>query len=232
MIARDKPISVIVPVLHEGENINILRDHLRGLDGGRDVEIVIVEGARERDTLKALRAKDVKRVISPMGRGVQMNRGAEASRGEILLFLHADTFLPDKAFIKIRETLDDERIWAGAFSLRFYDAPFYMRIFQPLHDLRGLVTRVAFGDQGFFIRRGRFFEMGGFRELKVLEDLDMMVRLRRSGKKIRIRREKVRTSARRYLEKGPIKNLSINIFLISAYYLGMDTDRYHDLYIK
>jgi rSAM/selenodomain-associated transferase 2 len=223
-------ISVIIPVFHEGRNINTIVDHIRNLRGGSKVEIVVVEGATERDTLKALHRNDVKKIISPRGRATQMNKGAISSNGNILLFLHADTFLPEETFDIIRETLGDRRITAGAFTLRFIEAPFYMKAFYPFHDLRGMITRVAFGDQGFFMRKEDFIEMKGFRELKVLEDLDMMVRLRRSGRRIMIRKEKVRTSARRYLERGPVRNLLINIFLIISYHIGVDTDRFQHLY--
>jgi rSAM/selenodomain-associated transferase 2 len=225
-------ISVIVPVLHERDIINDLISHLRSLPGGKEVEIIVVEGSKERDTIEAIEDATVLKLTSPRGRGVQMNTGADSASGDIFLFHHADSRLPEEAFRLVKDSLKDERIMGGAFTLRFDKAPIHMRIAYPIYDLRGRITRIPFGDQSIFLRREAFDRMGGYKKYKILEDIDLMQRMRRKGIKIRILKEKVVSSSRRYLERGPIRNLIINLFIIFLFKLGVDPNRLEKLYPK
>lgn len=225
-------ISVVVPVLHERDIINDLIGHLRSLPGGRDAEIIVVDGSEERDTNEVIEDNAVVKLTSSRGRGIQMNTGADHASGDIFLFHHADSRLPEEAFRLIRDTLKDERIRGGAFTLRFDKAPVHMRMAYPLHDLRGRITRIPFGDQSIFLRREAFERLGGYRNYRILEDIDLMQRMRRKGIKIRILKEKAVSSSRRYLERGPIRNLIINLFIIFLFKLGVDPNRLERFYPK
>jgi rSAM/selenodomain-associated transferase 2 len=225
-------ISVIIPVLHEADNINHIIEHLRSLPGGRNLEIIVVDGSPGRDTLKALRYTDVKKAASGMGRGIQMNRGASKAEGDILLFLHADTILPDKGLGLMISKLDDPDISAGAFRLDFIKVSPFIRMLLPLHNLMRKLSRTPYGDQAIFIRRSVFSDLGGFREIKLFEDMDLMKRLRKGGYRICILGESVQTSGRNFNERGPLRTLLRNIFIVFLYHLGVHPNRLASLYGK
>ncbi|MGA1847828.1 MAG: TIGR04283 family arsenosugar biosynthesis glycosyltransferase [Thermoplasmatota archaeon] len=225
-------ISVIIPVLNEGKNINHLIEHLRNLPGGRKLEIIVADGSPEKDTLKAIRYTDIKKVSSDTGRGIQMNTGASRAEGDILLFLHADTLLPDNGPGLIISALDDPEIAAGAFDLEFIRVSPIISILVPLHNWMRRVSKTPYGDQAIFIRRSVFRKLGGFREIKLFEDMDLMKRLGKGGYRIRILRERVRTSARNFNERGPLRTLGRNIFIVGLYHMGVHPDRLAGLYRK
>jgi len=225
-------ISIIVPVYHESRIINDQISHIRALPGGRDVEIMIVDGAPERDTLRSIKFDQVQKITSKKGRGVQMNTGTTKAKGDLLLFLHADTFLPGESLSLIRKTLSNEKISAGAFTLRVDKLNPILNSLIFIHDLRGIITRIPYGDQAIFIRRSVFEELGGYREFGLFEDLDLMERLRKRRYKIKILPEKVITSGRRYRKNGPFRNLIRNIILIFFYKMGVHPNRLARFYEK
>ncbi|MBN1538592.1 MAG: TIGR04283 family arsenosugar biosynthesis glycosyltransferase [Candidatus Thermoplasmatota archaeon] len=220
----DIRVSVIIPVLHEAGSINGLIDHLRSLPGGGQAEIIVVDGSPERDTLRAIRRAGVKRLGSVRGRGVQMNAGARAARGNVLLFLHADTFLPINGFELIGKTLGDRKISGGAFKVRLDRIDPLLGALIFIHDLRGIITRVPYGDQGIFIRGHVFQKLGGYRNYRLFEDVDLMERMRRRGYRIKILKENVISSGRRFERDGPYRRLARNLFVISLYHLGIHPD--------
>jgi rSAM/selenodomain-associated transferase 2 len=224
-LIKEPSISIIIPVYNESEIINDLISHIRGIPSGKEIEIIVVDGASERDTLKAIKKGHVKKISSEKGRGAQMNTGAQRSKGGILLFLHADTYLPENAFDKVMKALSDRRISGGAFTLRtdWINPVFNGLMF--LYDLRSIITRIPYGDQAIFIRRSVFEEMGGYKEYQLFEEVDLMERMRKEGYKIKILGNKVITSGRRYREKGPIRNLIRNLILIFLYKIGIHPDR-------
>jgi rSAM/selenodomain-associated transferase 2 len=223
-------ISVIVPVIRETGIINDLISHLRSIEGGAGIEIIVVDGSNKNDTINVIEDPDVIKVTSPMGRGLQMNTGAGKANGDILLFLHADTRLPSGALRLIGDTLKNERISAGAFTLALDEAPLHLRMMVPINNLRGKLTRIPYGDQAIFVRKGEFERIGGYDDLRIMEDLELMRRMRRSGIKIRILKERVITSSRRFMNRGPLKTIFINIFLISLFHLGVDNERLARIY--
>jgi len=225
-------ISVIIPVLHEEKNINRTIEHLRSLPGGGKLEIIVVDGAPGKDTLKALRYTNVKKTSSAAGRGIQMNRGAFMAEGDILLFLHADTTLPEKGPGLIISALEDHDIAAGAFDLKFIKVSPLIDMLVPLHNLMRRVSRTPYGDQAIFIRRSVFRELGGFREIRLFEDMDLMKRLRKGGYRIRIIKESVRTSARNFNERGAVRTLIRNILIVTLYHLGVHPNRLYGIYRK
>ena len=158
----------------------------------------------------------------PRGRAVQMNTGAQAATGEVLLFLHGDTVLHPDALPAVRRALADWRVVGGTFTLRFDRR-------HPLLRLYTLCTRLPlaafrFGDQGIFVRRGVFERLGGFRELPLLEDVDFLGRLRRAGRLAVVPRP-VTTSARRFLACGIVRQQLLNGAILAAHALGASPER-------
>jgi rSAM/selenodomain-associated transferase 2 len=219
-------ISVIVPVFRE-EGITALLDDLMrrvdtgGASGAAGAEIIVVDGAPEGDTLQRVRDYPVLRLSSPPGRGVQQNTGAAAATGDILLFLHADTVLPAGAFTLIRQTLHDNAISGGAFSLGYEPRTPGLSLLATAANLRSGRTRVPYGDQAIFVRKNVFTALGGFLPVPIMEDLEFMTRLRNQGHRIRILAMPVRTSARRQLREGLVRCTLRNLCLRLLHHLGV-----------
>lgn len=217
--------SVIIPVLHEAASIAALVAHIRSLPAPGPVEIVVVDGAPGADTLAALdvvNGPDLLLVPSPAGRAGQMNLGALASHGEILVFLHADTTLPHEAFSLIAETLADPAVAGGAFDLEFGpQATPGQRWIARRANSRSRRTRVPYGDQAIFLRRTVFRSLGGFAPLPLMEDLAFMVRLRTAGYAIRILDAPVTTSPRRWQREGTALCTARNLLIRGLYHLGL-----------
>ncbi|HET7319327.1 MAG TPA: glycosyltransferase family 2 protein, partial [Nitrospirota bacterium] len=158
-------ISIVIPVLNEAAGINETIANLRRSAASGESEIIVVDGDPSGSTVYAVEDDSVRRIISARGRATQMNRGAEAASGDILLFLHADTRLPGNALPLIRESMADERFVAGAFDLGFDTKRSIFRVTESYVFLRTRLTRVPFGDQAIFFRRDYFHDLGGYREV-------------------------------------------------------------------
>jgi rSAM/selenodomain-associated transferase 2 len=214
-------ISVIIPVLNEAGGISGLISHLRDLEASKDLEIIVVDGDPAGSTIKAIRDGGVVTAISEQGRAVQMNRGAALAEGDILLFLHADTFLPQNTFTRIREAFQDEGYVAGCFDLGIRSARKIFRITERYVALRTRITRIPFGDQAIFIRREYFERIGGYREFPIMEDVDLMRRIRRRGDVIYIIPDKALTSARRWEREGVLFTTFRNWMFQALYCCGV-----------
>jgi len=218
-------VSLIIPVLNEAENISGIIQHIRELDAGGTAEIIVVDGDPEGSTISAIRDKGVRTVVSAKGRARQMNCGAALATGDVLLFLHADTFLPSNAFALVLAAMNDKEFVGGAFDLGFTTRRRIFRITESFVFLRTRLTRIPFGDQAIFIRRDFFDEISGYRELPIMEDVDLMKRIRKRGDRIRIIPEKVRTSPRRYEQEGIVYTTIRNGMLQLQYALGVSPER-------
>ena len=218
-------ISIIIPVLNETERINETIALLRESDSGKESEIVVVDGDAAASTLAAVLDGSVRGIISARGRAVQMNRGAEAASGDILLFLHADTLLPPHALSLIRRAMKDGRSVAGAFDLGFDTKRTIFRVTEKYVFLRTRLTKIPFGDQAIFIRRDYFRNLGGYREIPVMEDVDLMKRIRKKGDRIRIIPVKVSTSPRRYEREGILSCTFRNWVLQALFAMGVPPER-------
>jgi rSAM/selenodomain-associated transferase 2 len=213
--------SIIVPVFHEAENINDLIEYLNRLDSDKNCEIIVVEGARERDTLAAIHRNNVIKVPSERGRAKQMNAGASVARGEILIFLHADTELPVHGLKKIHSLIERKEYVAGAFDLGIKSDKFIFKVIGRLSSWRSRLNRIPFGDQAIFIRREYFDKIGGYKEIPLMEDVELMRRIKKSGNKIWIFYERVMTSPRRWENEGVIYCTLRNWTLRALYLLGI-----------
>ncbi len=222
-------ISVIVPALDEERRI---APALRALvDSGAGHEVIVVDGGSSDRTAELARGVDGVRVLeSPRGRARQMNYGAAAAAGDILLFLHADVELPTDARERIADALADPAVVAGAF--RTWTVPGDRRSWLApllhLGDLRSRYSGLPYGDQAVFVRAGVFQRIGGYPDQPLMEDLELARRLRRVGR-IRIVPARVRVSGRRFLARPLYYFLLVN-FLPLLYALGVAPARLTRLY--
>jgi len=222
--------SIIVPVFHEGNRINDLIDHLNSLDSKESFEIIVVDGARERDTLKAIQSNRVIKIFSEKGRAKQMNAGASIAKGEILIFLHADTELPTHALRKIESVIEKRGYAAGAFDLGIQSNKLMFKVIAFLGSLRSRLNRIPYGDQAIFLRREYFNKIGGYKEIPLMEDVELMRRIKRSGKKIWILYDRVMTSPRRWEKEGAIYCILRNWILQALYFLGVSPHKLVNFY--
>ncbi len=218
-------ISVIIPVLHEHVIINDTIAHLRAIRSDKVVEIIVVDGDAGADTLKAIKDGGVRGLAAGAGRAGQMNAGAAVAKGDILLFLHADTRLPAAAFMKISGCMEGGRFVGGAFDLGIEGGGLAFRIIEKAASLRSRLTRIPYGDQAIFIRSDDFRRMGGYRELPLMEDVDLMRRIRRAGRAIFIIPEKLSTSGRRWSSEGVVRCTLRNRTIMLLYLMGVSTQK-------
>ena len=218
-------ISIIIPVFHEEELISEAVDALNRQVFDGQFEIIVVDGDPYGRSLKAIRNPHAVKVRSEKGRGRQMNRGARIARGEVLLFLHVDTELPLDGLTRIRSVMRDEGCVGGSFDLGIRSDRLCFRLIERVACLRSRLTRIPYGDQAIFLRRDFFFGLGGFRELPLMEDVDLMRRIRRSKKRIHMMRDKVKTSARRWEREGIVYCTLRNWTVTLLYFLGVSPVR-------
>ncbi len=222
---RIPALSIIIPVLNEAGSISETVDHIRGLDAAGRVEIIVVDGDPGGSTVGTIKDDGVRTAVSERGRARQMNHGAALATGEVLLFLHADTHLPSNAFDLIRSTMNDKRFAGGAFDLGFDSKRRIFKITEAYVFLRTRLTKIPFGDQAIFIRREIFEKVGGYRDIPIMEDVELMRRIRKRSDNICIIPVKVRTSVRRYEQEGVLNCTLRNWLLQISYVLGMSPEQ-------
>lgn len=218
-------VSVIIPVLRETQPLDSLIDHILQIADGVPVEMIVVDGSPDGESISAISREGVTLLAAPAGRARQMNAGAAAAKGDCLLFLHADTRLPQGAFRRIEETLSDGNHVAGAFDLRYNSERMSMRIIARVACLRSRLTRIPYGDQAQFFRRDYFEKICGFADIPLMEDVEIMRRIKERGDRISILSEAVATSARRQEKEGVVYCTLRNWTVITLYFLGMPPER-------
>jgi rSAM/selenodomain-associated transferase 2 len=213
---------VIIPVFHEEAIVNDAIDRLAAQAAQRTegtvVDIIVVDGSAGGETVGAIRG-GAHGIVSARGRAAQMNAGAAAAHGDVLLFLHVDTVLPAGGLEKVASVMADGRFAGGAFDLGISDGRCAFRIIEQIASMRSRLTRVPYGDQAIFIARDYFTDIGGYSDLPIMEDVDLMRRVKKRGGKICIIDEKVQTSARRWQKEG-IPGCTLRNWTIMALYLA------------
>jgi rSAM/selenodomain-associated transferase 2 len=225
-------ISVIIPVLHEGEKINEILDSLKSAATGVSYETIVVDGDSSGGTIAHISDNSVITLTAPRGRASQMNAGVARSSGEVLLFLHADTFLPPKAFPKIVAALSDGCFIGGAFDLRITNYQWIFRAIARAASWKHRLTRVPYGDQVIFMRRSYFDNIGGYAAIPLMEDVELMRRVKRRGGRIIILHETVATSSRKWENDGIFYNITRNWVIQALYLLGVSAERLEKYYYK
>jgi rSAM/selenodomain-associated transferase 2/rSAM/selenodomain-associated transferase 1 len=216
-----KRLSIIIPTLNEAESI---KETITRLQKSKEVEIVVVDGGSRDNTLELARSLGVRVLLTDASKAMQMNAGAAESIGDVLLFLHADTRLPDNFDAKVTAAVNQNGFCAGAFSLGIDSNVRGLRFIERVANWRSRFFQMPYGDQALFVCRDLFNEIGGFPDFPIMEDFELIRRLRRKGK-ITILPESVRTSPRRYLNFGILKTWFLNQIIIAAYYLGISPER-------
>lgn len=219
-------ISIIVPVLNEAKAIESLLEHLLALEG--EHEVIVVDGGSE-DGTAALASRYVRVVSSERGRAKQMNAGAREARGEVLLFLHADCRLPPGAIQSIEAALADPAWVGGCFTLALDENGVVYRVISALTSLRMRLSGRMTGDEGIFVRREVFEQMGGFPEIPLMEDWEFSRRLRAYGR-VRQLPLKIIASARRWKEWGIWRTFWLMRKLRLLYRLGVPPEELRRLY--
>jgi rSAM/selenodomain-associated transferase 2 len=217
-------ISVIIPALDEADNITACLDSVDNQEG--DFEIIVVDGGSRDGTVELINSRALV-IKSKPGRAVQMNQGAQCAGGDALLFLHADSRLHTDALAHLRKALSDSRVAGGTFTLKFDSEKLPFRFYAAFTRLK--FRYFHFGDQGIFVRRKVFEQLGGYKEMPLMEDLDFLSRMRKKGRVVLINLP-VTTSARRFLKRGPVRQQLLNIFLVACYLLGVKPSTLSRLY--
>ncbi len=221
-------ISIIVPTLNEAYGITATLTPLQTLRQAGH-EVIVVDGSSTDDTV-AYAAQLVDHLVtSPRGRARQMNAGATAATGDVLLFLHADTMLPLDALAHV--TAGHSQLW-GRFDVRLTGTHSLLRIVESMMNLRSRLTGIATGDQALFVERALFLAVGGFPDQPLMEDIALSRTLKRHGRPLCLR-AKVTTSSRRWEQNGVWSTILLMWRLRLAYFLGADPARlarqYHRL---
>lgn len=212
-------------MLYEGAAVNQRIDRLHRQFSGDCFEIIVVDGDPEKSTVQHILCPKVKTVTAPRGRGTQMNAGAGLAEGDILIFLHADTELPRDALRHICEIMKTGQYAAGAFRLRFDSPRPIYRFIEFGASWRCRLTRIPYGDQAIFVSRAYFQKIGGFAEIPIMEDIDLMRRIKQRNDRIFISPECVRTSARRWEQEGIVYSVLRSWILASLFCLGVSSHR-------
>jgi rSAM/selenodomain-associated transferase 2 len=217
-------VSIIMPVLNEAEQIASKLQQLKQTQPG-DYEIIVVDGGSNDNSVELARQYAHRVITSPRGRALQMNAGAACSQADILLFLHADTMLPENVVDLLADIKDS---W-GWFSVRLSGEGFMFRVIEGMMNLRSRLTSVATGDQAIFVSRSLFNEVGGFPGIALMEDIALSKALRQITSPACLKQQVV-TSSRRWQQRGTLKTILLMWWLRLLYVFGVSPARLEKLY--
>ncbi len=216
-------ISVVIPTFNEARALPATLDQFARLPGSWQI-IVADSGSADGTPEIAERAGVALVADAPAGRGVAMNAGARRAIGEFILFLHADTRLPENAYALITGALRQPEVAATGFRLRMDRRDWRYRLLSPIATARFRIQRTFFGDQAIAVRRADFEQLGGYHEPLLMEDVELSRRLRRLGR-LELLPAQVTTSARRFEQGGVVRTLARMATFQVAYGLGVSAER-------
>ncbi len=217
-------LSVVVPTLNEER---CLARALASIPAG--VEILVADGQSEDRTREIATEQGARVIEGALGRGAQMNLGAKAASGDTLLFLHADCELSPGANDAIREALDDTDVVGGSFTLRVEPTSLGLGLVSLGSNLRARFLGFPYGDQGLFVRRSEFERIGGYRDIPIMEDVDLAKRLRARGRMVTLD-VPVTTTPRHWERLGPFATTVVNWVAVTAFFLGVSPQRLAPVY--
>ncbi len=211
---------MVIPALDEAERIA----EAVGSARAPDVEVIVVDGGSSDDTAQRARAAGARVIASAPGRARQLEVGARASGGDALLFLHADTCLPEGYAAAVARALAARSVVGGAFRLRFDRRTPALRWIERGARLRAALFGLPYGDQALFVRKDTFEAIGGVPQVPILEDLDLVRAMKRRGRLALLPLDAV-TSARRHLAQGPWRTAARHALGALAGFIGVDRAR-------
>lgn len=226
MPESDSTIAVIVPTLNEE---HVLAYTLRRARGPGVREVIVVDGGST-DATRSIAGDLADLVFSaPRGRAAQMNAGAARATADILLFLHADTLLPDGFAPAVIDACAHPDVVGGRFDVNLEPSSPLLWLTGELMNRRSRLTRIATGDQAIFVRRDIFERLGGYATIPLMEDIEICRRMKRAGI-IACLRARVTTSARRWQKDGVLRTILMMWTLRAAYFLGASPARLERVY--
>jgi len=213
-------ISIIIPALNEADNI---AKTLTSIGPGDNREVIVVDGGSHDSTVSLAKSLGARVVNSSPPKARQMNKGAAIATGDVFLFLHADTQLPEKFDDHLLQSLNRSGTVAGAFELSVDSRVPALRLIERLANWRSRRLRLPYGDQAIFVPSELFHQVGGFPEIPIMEDFELIRCLRKKGEIVTLP-ESVSTSPRRWEKLGILKTTLINQLVIAAYFTGIAPD--------
>lgn len=223
-------LSLIIPVYNEAEGFSSLMNGLRHFQAEEDLEIIFVDGGSHDQTVSLLRNSGFKVYETKKGRGKQLKYGADRANGEIFLFLHADSYFKKSPVKEIYQLIENGKM--GAFPLRFEPNNWLLDAIARGSNWRIKHRQIAFGDQGMFMTRYHYFQLGGFREIALMEDYDLSLRNKAQGNGILLAKTPIYTSSRRFSQHGTLKTLLRMQYCQWLYRRGVDIKEIQAIYTK
>ena len=212
-------LSIIIPTLDEASIIGATLESLADLRR-RGHEVIVADGGSGDATVALARGLADRIVCSPAGRAEQMNAGAGAAAGDVLVFLHADSRLPPQADHSILQGLGGSDCAWGRFDVRIAGSHPMLRLVESMMNLRSRLTRICTGDQSIFVRRDAFVAVGGYPRQALMEDIAISARLRRVSAPLCLREHCI-TSARRWESGGVLRTIALMWWLRLQYACGV-----------
>ena len=221
-------VSIIIPVLNEAHHIALMLDALQGYRQ-QGAELIVVDGGSHDATCEIARPLSDKLIQTEKGRARQMNAGAKVARGELLLFLHADTHLPEQSYSKLLAAYQQNGVCWSRFNVRLSGRQFIFRVIEWFMNRRSCLTGIATGDQALAIRRDLYHQVNGFPDIPLMEDVAISKCLKKSVRPLCLN-EYVETSSRRWEQNGVLRTMVLMWWLRLAYFMGMSPARLAEYY--
>lgn len=220
-------LSVVIPTLDEA---SCIARTIRSAWGLRPIEVIVSDGHSSDGTCDIARTEGAVVVESERGRGTQLNVGVQRAAGDVLLFLHSDTWLLPTSRGQMDAALADDRIVGGAFRQQIENPRLIFRWLERGNALRVRWLRLPYGDQGIFLRRSAFDALGGFPDVRLMEDVLLMREIRRRNWPIRLLDGPIHVDPRRWIERGVVRQTLRNWCLLAGLQLGVPPNRLADWY--
>lgn len=221
-------LSIVIPVLNEAMHLTCHGDHLRSLRSAVH-DLIVVDGGSTDNTVALARRFTDRVIITQRGRALQMNAGARLARGDVLLFLHADSVLSREAIDDIgKEMARSNALWGG-FNVRLIGQHPLFRLIEAMMNWRSRLTGIHTGDQLLFVQRKLFESIGGFPPIPLMEDIAISKLLKRRARPVRIKHQ-ILTSSRRWEHNGILRTVATMWGLRLAFFLGVNPQTLHRYY--